>query len=74
MARKRKEKSNTSIISTSGALIRALQKLGDDFITVKVNNKEYVIETIGHEKNYTDAPFTHLCLVCRDGGQENIKR
>lgn len=64
------------IISTSGALINALGNLDDDFITVKIKgtDREYVIESIGHEKNYTDSPLTHLCLICRDGGQGNIKR
>lgn len=57
-------------------LKRILDKGNDDFITVKIldDNKEYVIESIGHEKNYTDSPLTHLCLICRDGGQGNIKR
>lgn len=64
------------IISTSGALIDALGNLDDDFITVKIKetDREYVIESVGHEKNYTDSPLTHLCLICRDGGQGNIKR
>lgn len=64
------------LISTSGALINALRNLDDDFITVKIKetDREYVIESIGHEKNYTDSPLTHLCLICRDGGQGNIKR
>ena len=64
----------TGYISTSGSLIRELSKLGDDFITVKIENKEYIIDNICHEKNFTDSPLTHLCLVCRDGGQGEIKR
>lgn len=57
-------------------MIRELQRIGDDFITVKIqgDDREYIIESIGHEKNYTDSPLTHLCLMCRDGGQGNIKR
>ena len=62
------------MIITSGALIRELMRLEDDFITVKIEDREYVIECIIHEKNYTDAPASHVCLKCRDGGDGNIKR
>lgn len=48
--------------------------MGDDFITVKVNGIEYVIDSITHEKTHTDSNLTHLCLLCRDGGSGNIKR
>ena len=63
-------------ISKSHTLIHELQKLEDDFITVKIQdkNREYIIESICHEKNYSDSPSTHLCLVCRDGGQGEIRR
>lgn len=64
----------TNYISTSGSLIRELQRLGDDFITVMIDNREYIIDSISHQKNYTDSPLTHLCLVCRDGGDGEIKR
>ena len=50
------------------------KKLGDDFIRVKVNGIEYVIDSITHEKTHTDSNLTHLCLLCRDGGSGNIKR
>lgn len=72
--RKKKGEIVTNYISTSGSLIRELQKLGDDFITVTIENREYVIESIIHQKNYTDSPLTHLSLKCRDGGQGEIKR
>lgn len=65
------------MISTSHSLARVLLNIDDDFITVKVNgeeDREYIIESITHEKNYTDSVITHLCLKCRDGGQGNIKR
>jgi len=39
-----------------------------------VNGEEYIIEKITHEKTHTDTLATHLCLVCRDGGNGNIKR
>ena len=64
----------TNYISTSGSLIRELQKLGDDFITVTIENREYIIDSIIYQKNYTDSPLTHLSLKCRDGGQGEIKR
>lgn len=72
--RKKKGEIVTNYISTSSSLIRELQKLGDDFITVTIENREYVIESIIHQKNYTDSPLTHLSLKCRDGGQGEIKR
>lgn len=62
------------MITTSGMLVRELIRLNDDFITVEVDGTEYVIEKIAHKPNYTDAPASHLCLVCRDGGSGNIKR
>ena len=47
----------------------------DDFIIVKdENDREYIIDSIAHSKNYTDSPSTHLCLLCKDGGQGEIKR
>lgn len=55
-------------------LIRELERIEDDFITVVLNEKEYVIENIIHVKNYTDSPSSHLALKIRDGGEGNIKR
>ncbi len=62
------------MINTSGMLIRELERIEDDFITVVLNEKEYVIENIIHIKNYTDSPSSHLALKIRDGGEGNIKR
>lgn len=64
------------MIVTSGMLIRELMRLADDFLTVKIqgDDKEYIIEAISHECNYTDSPDSHLCLKCRDGGDGEIKR
>lgn len=62
------------------SLVRELRKIidrdGDNFITVKINGdeREYIIDNISHVSNYTDSPLTHLCLICRDGGQGEIKR
>lgn len=64
-----------SFIATTTALIRELRKLEDDFITVKVNGEEYVIESVIREKTHSDnGNETHLCLLCRDGGQGCVKR
>ena len=63
-------------ILNSHTLIRVLQRLEDDFITVKIqgDDREYIIDSVGHAKNYADAPSSHLCLLCRDGGQGEIRR
>lgn len=47
---------------------------GDDFITVKFFDKEYVIESIGRTKTHFDTCTTHLCLNIRDCGEGNLKR
>lgn len=62
------------MILNSNMLIRALAGKGDDPITVKLYEKEYVIENISREKTYTDTCSTHLCLNIRDGGDGNLKR
>ena len=62
------------MILSSGMLVRELNRLGDDFITVEIDGREYIIEAITHKPNYTESPCTHLCLRCRDGGQGEIKR
>ena len=46
----------------------------DDYITVVIGDREYVIDSIGREKTHTDINMTQLCLICREGGQGNIKR
>ena len=65
------EVNKTVCIGNASLLVRELEKVinryGDDFITVKVGNREYMIESIGHEKNYNDSPNkTHLCLNCKE--------
>ena len=64
----------SSVILSSGMSVRELNRLGDDFITVEIDGREYIIEAITHKPNYTESPCTHLCLRCRDGGQGEIKR
>lgn len=62
------------IIASCGLLQRELKKFDDEFITVEVNGREYVIDTIRRVPNYFDALSTHIKLICKDGGDGNIKR
>lgn len=55
-------------------LTRSSAGVGDDFVTVKLDEKEYVIDNICRTKNYFDSPSAHLCLNIRDGGEGNIRR
>ena len=66
----------TGFIAKISTLIKELSKLGDDFITVKIDgeDREYIIDKIIHEKTHCDNDITHVCLICRDGGQGCIKR
>ena len=62
-------------ITTSGMLIRELQRMPDEFITILgEDGREYVISGIRMMPNYTDSPSAHICLMMRDGGQCEIKR
>lgn len=56
-------------------LANAIMRLPDDFITVKIGDKEYIIESVGHTKthNIEDA-VTHLCLNVRDAGDGCVLR
>nr|DAU02858.1 MAG TPA: hypothetical protein [Caudoviricetes sp.] len=63
-----------SIVASCGLLQRELKKFDDEFITVEVNGREYVIDTIRRVPNYFDALSTHIKLICKDGGDGNIKR
>lgn len=62
------------IVASCGLLQRELKKFDDEFITVEVNGREYVIDTIRRVPNYFDALSTHIKLICKDGGDGNIKR
>ena len=50
-------------------LIRELLKDEDDFITIRLNNREYVIEGIGRVYENVDRP-----IDIRDGGEGFIKQ
>ena len=64
------------MIYNSYILSSELNRIESNFITVKIqgDDREYIIDSISHSKNYTDSPSTHLCLLCKDGGQGEIKR
>lgn len=62
------------MIISSGELVRELRRIGDNFITVEVDNREYVIDMISHKSNCADSLCTHLVLKCKDGGNGEIKR
>lgn len=62
------------MITTSGMLARELLKCEDDFITVRLSGREYIIEKISRVPDYADVPTTHRCLDIRDGGQGHIRR
>lgn len=63
------------MLLTSGMVTRALESLPDDFISVKIGEKEYVIESIGHTKTYgIEDVSSHLCLNARDAGEGCIHR
>lgn len=62
------------MIISSGELVRELKRIEDNFITVEVDNREYVIDMISHKPNCADSLCTHLVLKCKDGGNGEIKR
>ena len=64
------------MIYNSYILSSELNRIENNFITVKIqgDDREYIIDSIAHPKNYTDSPSTHLCLLCKDGGQGEMKR
>ena len=49
-------------------------KCENSFVTVALNNEEYVIGSIRHVATCSDTNSTHLCLNIRDGGEGVIKR
>lgn len=62
-----------NVILTSDELKRTLGD-DDDFITVTLENREYVIEGMKRVPNYTDAPISHKTLLIRDGGEGELRR
>lgn len=54
-------------------LLRELRNV-EDFLTVEIENKEYVIDYIKRKPNCSDAPSSYLCLVCKDCGIGEVRR
>lgn len=70
-----KAKENRTIsIRTVSSLRGALHTLEDNYITVRISDREYIIDKIVNVRDYTDPPSKHYTLQCREGGQGNIKR
>lgn len=55
-------------------LARELHKDDDSFLTVMLEGREYIIESIGRVPDFVDVPTSHKCLNIRDGGEGHIKR
>lgn len=54
--------------------MRELNKFEDNFLTVVLDGKEYVIESIGHATDPDEYPSSHLCLNIRDCGDGCVRR
>lgn len=65
---------NNILITTSGMLVRELQKDEDDFTTVMLEGREYIIESVGRVPDFVDGPTSHRCINIRDGDEGHIKR
>ena len=63
-------------ITTTRQLIRELQDVGDNFITVVVGDREYIIDHIKSVKTYAnmDDSCTHKALICNEMSGKNIIR
>ena len=62
------------MIFTSRELIQTLEKMEDNFVTIQIDDDEYVIDSVTHRSNFTDTPNSHICLIGRYGGDGNLKR
>lgn len=62
------------MITTSGMLARELYKDEDDFLTVMLEGREYIIESVSRMSDFVDGPTSHRCINIRDGGEGYIKR
>lgn len=70
-----KAKENRTIsIRTISSLKGALYGLDNNFVTVRISDREYIIDKIINVRDCTDPPSNHYTLECRDSGQGNIKR
>lgn len=62
------------MIISSGELTRELKKTEDAFITVLVDGREYIIDTIQRKPNFEESLSSHIALICRDGGSGYLRR
>ena len=62
------------MILNSGELARELRKTEDAFITVLLNDREYIIDYVTRKPNFEECASSHVQLVCRDGGDGYIRR
>lgn len=63
------------MIISSGELVRELRRIGDNFITVEVENREYVIDMISHKPNCADSLCAHIVLkMHKELETDEIKR
>lgn len=66
------------MIRTLNELTNELERLKAKYrngvITVKLENREYIIENISHVSECGDEYSSHMCLNIRCGGDGNIKR
>ncbi len=63
-------------ITTTRQLIRELQDMGDNFITVVVGDREYIIDHITTVKTHAnmDDSCIHKALICNEMSGKNIIR
>ena len=62
------------MIANSGELIRELKKKEDDFVTVLIDDREYIIDFVKRKPSLEEFNSSYLQLVCRDGGNGYIRR
>lgn len=65
---------NWNYIRNSRELIKTLKQMEENFITVEADGREYIIDKVSRKSNYSNSLSTHICLMCRDGGQGEVKR
>lgn len=63
-------------ITTTRQLMRELQNMGDNFITVVVGDREYIIDHIKSVRTHAnmDDSCTHKALMCNEMSGKNIIR
>lgn len=63
-------------ITTTRQLIRELREMEDNFITVVVGDREYIIDHIKSVKTHAniDDSCTHKALICNEMSGKNIIR